>query len=93
MKQADFIVRAGILCSWALSIRLDIAGSASYLRAMCRLWPYVSVGNIPGRLEESLSEHQELIAAIEGRDAARAEEDARRHIAHTREALRRLAAA
>jgi len=61
-----------------------------YLRAMCRLSPYISVGKIPGRLEESLREHQELAAAIEAHDPARAQEIMRRHIAHTRAALRQL---
>jgi len=63
-----------------------------YLRSMCRLSPYVSVGKIPGRLEESLREHEELLAAIEAHDPARAEQIMRRHVAHTRAALRQLAA-
>jgi DNA-binding GntR family transcriptional regulator len=61
-----------------------------YLRSMCRLSPYVSVGKIPGRLEESLREHEELLAAIEAHDAARAEAVMRRHIENTRTALRQL---
>jgi DNA-binding GntR family transcriptional regulator len=61
-----------------------------YLRSMCRLSPYVSVGKIPGRLEESLREHEELLAAIEARDAARAEAVMRNHIERTRAALRQL---
>jgi len=62
-----------------------------YLRSMCRLWPYVSIGKLPGRLEESLSEHQELLDAIEAHDAARAEAVMRKHIDNTRAALKRLA--
>jgi DNA-binding GntR family transcriptional regulator len=61
-----------------------------YLRSMCRLSPYVSVGKIPGRLEESLREHEELLAAIEAHDGARAEAAMRRHIENTRAALRHL---
>jgi DNA-binding GntR family transcriptional regulator len=63
-----------------------------YLRSICRLYPYVSVGKLPGRLEESLHEHQELLAAIEAHDPPRAAEIMRRHIVHTRAALRQLAA-
>jgi DNA-binding GntR family transcriptional regulator len=76
---------------------LEIAGNRwqkdmiQYLRAMCRLSPYISIGNIPGRLEQSLSEHQELLAAIEARDQERARDVMRRHVMHTRSALRRLA--
>jgi DNA-binding GntR family transcriptional regulator len=77
---------------------LEIAGNRwqrsviEYLRGLCRLWPYVSVGNIPGRLEESLREHEALCAAIEAHDAPRAQDIMRRHIGHTLEALRKLAA-
>src|SRR5437762_285433 len=65
---------------------LELAGNLwqknviQYLRSMCRLYPYVSVGKIPGRLEESLQEHEELLAAIEAHDSARAEAVMRRHI-------------
>jgi DNA-binding GntR family transcriptional regulator len=78
---------------------LDMAGNRwqknviQYLRSMCRLYPHVSVGKLPGRLEESLQEHQELLAAIEAQDPARAEAVMRRHIANTREALKKLASA
>lgn len=78
---------------------LDVAGNRwqksviQYLRGMCRLYPFVSVGKIPGRLEESLREHQELFAAIEAHDAVRAETVMRRHISNTRKALKQLAAA
>jgi DNA-binding GntR family transcriptional regulator len=63
-----------------------------YLRGMCRLWPRASIADIPGRLEESLHEHRQLLEAIEARAPARAEEIMRRHIAHTSDALRKLAA-
>jgi len=78
---------------------LEIAGNRwqksviEYLRGLCRLWPYVSVGNIPGRLEESLREHEELCAAIEAHDAERARDVMRRHVLHTLDALKKLAAA
>ena len=78
---------------------LDCAGNRwqknviQYLRSMCRLYPYVTVGKLPGRLEESLQEHRELLAAIEAHDPARAEAVMRRHIANTRLALKQLAAA
>ena len=77
---------------------LEIAGNPwqknmiEYLRGMCRLWPQASIADIPGRLEQSLREHQELLEAIAARDAARAHEVMRRHIAHTGDALRRMAA-
>jgi DNA-binding GntR family transcriptional regulator len=61
-----------------------------YLRSMCRLSPYVSVGKIPGRLEQSLREHLELAAAIEAHDALRAEKVMREHVEHTRSALRQI---
>jgi DNA-binding GntR family transcriptional regulator len=78
---------------------LEMAGNRwqknviQYLRGMCRLWPRVAFGVVPERLQESLAEHCELLEAIEAGDADRAESVMRRHIAHTREALRRLAAA
>ena len=78
---------------------LEIAGNRwqknmiEYLRGICRLWPRASIADIPGRLQESLKEHKELLDAIEARDPARAEEVMRRHIAHTSDALRRMAAA
>ena len=77
---------------------LELAGNRwqknviQYLRSMCRLYPYVSAGSVPGRLEQSLHEHQELFSAIEAHDSARAEEVMRRHITNTRKALKRLAA-
>jgi DNA-binding GntR family transcriptional regulator len=77
---------------------LDCAGNRwqknviQYLRSMCRLYPYVSAGTVPGRLEQSLHEHQDLLAAIEANDPARAEEVMRRHITNTRKALKQLAA-
>jgi DNA-binding GntR family transcriptional regulator len=78
---------------------LDVAGNRwqknviQYLRSMCRLYPHVSVGKIPGRLEESLQEHQELAAAIEAHDPVRAQAVMWRHIANTRKALKQLASA
>jgi DNA-binding GntR family transcriptional regulator len=78
---------------------LDLAGNRwqknviQYLRSMCRLYPYVSVGKIPGRLEESLQEHQELLSAIEARDSVQAQAVMRRHILNTRKALKQLASA
>ena len=78
---------------------LEVAGNAwqqkmiEYLRGMCRLWPHASIADVPGRLEQSLREHQDLLAAIEAKDAQRAHDVMRRHIAHTGEALRKMAAA
>jgi DNA-binding GntR family transcriptional regulator len=83
----------------AHALLLEIAGNAwqkktiEYLRGICRLWPRASVADIPGRLEESLREHQELLHAVEANAAARAEDIMRRHIAHTASALKKLAAA
>ena len=62
-----------------------------YLRSMCRLWPYNAVADIPGRLEQSLQEHEALFAAIEARDPVAAETIMRKHIDHTRAALKLLA--
>jgi DNA-binding GntR family transcriptional regulator len=64
-----------------------------YLRSMCRLWPRVSFGVVPERLKESLEEHGQILDAIEKRDRTRAEGVMRKHVANTREALRKLAAA
>ena len=77
---------------------LEIAGNRwqkntiEYLRGMCRLWPRASIADIPGRLQESLREHEELLEAIEARDPVRAQDVMRRHIAHTSDALRKMAA-
>jgi DNA-binding GntR family transcriptional regulator len=67
------------------------ANMVGYLRSMCRLSPQSSVENVPGRLEASLREHQELVSAIAARDAASAERIMRKHIMQTRAALRQLA--
>ncbi len=78
---------------------LDIAGNRwqkeviQYLRGLCRLWPRVPFDALPDRLETSVREHVELLEAIEARDVTRAESVMRRHIGHTREAMRKLAAA
>jgi len=78
---------------------LEVAGNRwqknmiEYLRGMCRLWPRASIADIPGRLEQSLREHQEILEAIEAADPARAQEVMHRHIAHTAEALRKMATA
>lgn len=83
----------------AHEVILEIAGNRwqrniiEYLRSMCRLWPRVSLGVIPERLDESLEEHRQILDAIERRDRARAEGVMRKHVANTREALRKLAAA
>ncbi|MHB1124150.1 MAG: GntR family transcriptional regulator [Ramlibacter sp.] len=45
----------------------------------------------PGRLEESLAEHQAVFAALQARDAAAAEAAMRVHLERQREALRELA--
>ncbi len=45
----------------------------------------------PGRLEESLAEHQAVFAALRARDAAAAEAAMRVHLERQREALRELA--
>ena len=58
---------------------------------MCRLSPYVSVGKVAGRLERSLQEHKDLLAAIAARDPLRAQAVMRTHIEHTRDALLQLA--
>lgn len=41
--------------------------------------------SVPGRWEEALEEHREIIAAVTARDSARAEELARQHMARSRE--------
>ena len=45
----------------------------------------------PGRLEESLAEHQAVFAALQARDASAAEAAMRVHLERQREALRELA--
>jgi DNA-binding GntR family transcriptional regulator len=41
--------------------------------------------NAPGRIENALAEHIEIVAAIRARDPARAEEAIRRHVRHSHE--------
>jgi DNA-binding GntR family transcriptional regulator len=41
--------------------------------------------NAPGRIDAALAEHADIVEAIRARDAARAEEAARRHIRHSHE--------
>jgi DNA-binding GntR family transcriptional regulator len=45
----------------------------------------------PGRLEQSLSEHMAVFAALKARDPERAEAAMRTHLTRQREALRELA--
>jgi DNA-binding GntR family transcriptional regulator len=42
---------------------------------------------VPGRLEESVAEHQHIVAALRAHDPAAAEHAARRHVARIREVL------
>ena len=42
---------------------------------------------VPGRVDESISEHQRILAALRERDPAAAEQAARRHVARIRDVL------
>jgi len=42
---------------------------------------------VPGRLKESLGEHQQIVAALRSHDPAAAEHAARRHVARIRDVL------
>ena len=46
---------------------------------------------VPGRVEESVAEHERIVAALQARDPARAEHTARRHVARIREVLEQSA--
>jgi DNA-binding GntR family transcriptional regulator len=59
------------------------------LRRVLMLHRYVTIW-LPERLQQSVAEHRELLAALESRDADAAERLMRAHVANQREALRRL---
>ena len=73
----------------------DIAGNRwqkeilQDLRRILKLSRGLTIG-LPGRLEDSLREHAELLDAIEQRDAARAEKVMHAHVLRQREALRQM---
>ncbi len=46
---------------------------------------------VPGRLDESLLEHRQILTAIQSRDARQAEQVARQHVARIRDVLERNA--
>jgi DNA-binding GntR family transcriptional regulator len=46
---------------------------------------------LPGRVEESVAEHERIVDALRARDPARAEHAARRHVARIREVLEQSA--
>lgn len=73
----------------------DIAGNRwqkdilKDLRRILKLSRGLTIG-LPGRLEDSLREHAELLDAIERRDSARAEALMHAHVLRQREALRAM---
>lgn len=73
----------------------DIAGNRwqkeilQDLRRILKLSRGLTIG-LPGRLEDSLREHAELLDAIEQRDAARAEKIMHAHVLRQRDALRQM---
>jgi DNA-binding GntR family transcriptional regulator len=54
------------------------------------LLPGSTTFEVEGRMEQAIDEHEAIIAAIERRDAAAAEEAARAHIQHAARARRRM---
>src|SRR5260370_24396088 len=46
---------------------------------------------VPGRVDESIAEHQRIVDALQAHDPARAEHAARRHVARIREVLEQSA--
>jgi DNA-binding GntR family transcriptional regulator len=69
-----------------------LAGAIDDLLSVLRLSRQRSL-HWPGRLQESLREHQAVFAAVKSRDADRAEQLMRQHLLNQRAALARLAAA
>lgn len=87
--EANFAIHEAII---ALAGNRWLAGAISGLRKIVKLARLQQL-HAPGRLEQSLSEHLAVFAALKARDAEGAEAAMRTHLTRQREALRALARA
>jgi DNA-binding GntR family transcriptional regulator len=85
----NFAIHEAII---ALAGNRWLAGVISDLRKIVKLARLQQL-HAPGRLEQSLSEHLAVFAALKARDAEGAEAAMRTHLSRQREALRELARA
>jgi len=86
---ANFAIHEAII---ALAGNRWLAGVINDLRKIVKLARLQQL-HAPGRLEQSLSEHLAVFAALKARDAEGAEAAMRTHLTRQREALRELARA
>lgn len=84
---ANFAIHEAII---ALADNRWLAGVIADLRKIVKLARLQQL-HAPGRLEQSLSEHMAVFAALKARDAEGAEAAMRTHLTRQREALRELA--
>jgi DNA-binding GntR family transcriptional regulator len=87
--EANFAIHEAII---ALAGNRWLAGVISDLRKIVKLARLQQL-HAPGRLEQSLSEHLAVFAALKARDPEGAEAAMRTHLSRQREALRELARA
>ena len=87
--EANFAIHEAII---ALAGNRWLAGTIGNLRKIVKLARLQQL-HAPGRLEQSLSEHLAVFAALKARDAEGAEAAMRTHLTRQREALRALARA
>jgi DNA-binding GntR family transcriptional regulator len=87
--EANFAIHEAII---ALAGNRWLAGVISDLRKIVKLARLQQL-HAPGRLEQSLSEHLAVFAALKARDPEGAEAAMRTHLTRQREALRELARA
>lgn len=87
--EANFAIHEAII---ALAGNRWLAGAIGGLRKIVKLARLQQL-HAPGRLEQSLSEHLAVFAALKARDAEGAEAAMRTHLTRQREALRALARA
>jgi DNA-binding GntR family transcriptional regulator len=85
--EANFAIHEAII---ALAGNRWLAGVISDLRKIVKLARLQQL-HAPGRLEQSLSEHLAVFAALKARDPEGAEAAMRTHLSRQREALRELA--
>ena len=85
--EANFAIHEAII---ALADNRWLAGVIADLRKIVKLARLQQL-HAPGRLEQSLSEHLAVFAALKARDAEGAEAAMRTHLTRQREALRELA--
>jgi DNA-binding GntR family transcriptional regulator len=84
---ANFAIHEAII---TLASNRWLAGVIADLRKIVKLARLQQL-HAPGRLEQSLSEHLAVFAALKARDASGAEAAMRTHLTRQREALRELA--